>query len=75
VRPGITDEASIEFRDEGDLLAGADDPEALYVSEIMPRKLDIYASYARKHTFAGDLRILWRTAQRVLRFERSYPSG
>jgi lipopolysaccharide/colanic/teichoic acid biosynthesis glycosyltransferase len=68
VRPGITDEASIEFRDESALLAGLTDPEAFYVARILPRKLELYARYARDHTLSGDLRILWRTALRVVRF-------
>lgn len=67
VRPGITDEASIEFRDESELLAAAPDPEARYIGEILPRKLEIYSRYAREHSFFGDLRIIWRTALRVLR--------
>lgn len=67
VRPGITDEASIQFRDESALLAGASDPEATYVKEILPRKLDIYARYARHHTFFGDLCILARTLLLVVR--------
>jgi len=65
VRPGITDEASIEFSNEGDLLAGGVDPEKQYVEEILPRKLEIYARYAREHTFARDLRILLRTLSLV----------
>lgn len=67
VRPGITDEASIEFRNESDLLAGAADPEKRYLEEILPRKLEIYARYARERSFAGDLRILLRTVGRVVR--------
>lgn len=67
VRPGITDEASIEFRDESDLLADAADPEKRYVEEILPRKLELYARYAREHSLRGDLRILWRTVRRVVR--------
>jgi len=67
VRPGITDEASIEFRSEGDLLAGAPDPEKRYLEEILPRKLEMYARYARERSFGGDLRILLRTVARVVR--------
>jgi lipopolysaccharide/colanic/teichoic acid biosynthesis glycosyltransferase len=62
VRPGITDEASLLFRDEGALLARADDHERMYVSVILPQKLDMYARYARTHSLAGDIRLLLRTA-------------
>ena len=61
VRPGITDEASILFRNESELLARAEDPDAYYVSELLPRKLEIHARYARHRSLAGDLRILART--------------
>lgn len=67
VRPGITDEASIEFRDEGEILKAAADPEATYVGQILPRKLEMYERYVRHHSVAGDLRIIWRTFVRVLR--------
>jgi len=61
VRPGITDEASIIFRNESELLAGAADPDAYYVTELLPRKLEIHARYARHRSLAGDCRILART--------------
>ena len=61
LRPGITDRASIEFRDEGRLLAEAADPERCYVEEILPRKLAYYVAYAREHSLAGDLAILLDT--------------
>lgn len=67
VRPGITDEASIAFRDESELLAKARDPEAIYIGEILPRKLDAYCAYARRHSILGDIKIIWRTLLRVLR--------
>lgn len=67
VRPGITDEASIEFRDESALLAGASDVEKVYVNEILPRKLELYARYARNHSVRGDLGILRRTILLLLK--------
>jgi len=67
VRPGITDEAAIEFADESRLLGEAADPEAVYVNEILPRKLVMYESYARNRSFVGDLRILARTLVLPLR--------
>lgn len=67
VRPGITDPASIEFRDEEELLAAAEDPEKLYRETILPRKLDLYEEYVRTRTFWGDVKILWRTVVAVLR--------
>ena len=61
VRPGITDHASIEFRDESTLLGQSSDPERTYVEEILPVKLRYAAQYARSHTLWADLKIIART--------------
>jgi lipopolysaccharide/colanic/teichoic acid biosynthesis glycosyltransferase len=61
VRPGITDLASIEFRDEAALLARASDAEREYVEVVMPRKLALAARYVRSASLALDVTILWRT--------------
>lgn len=66
VAPGITDRASIEFRNENNLLDAAADPEATYIREILPVKLDYYAEYARHHSVYGDLCIILRTFQAIL---------
>ena len=66
VRPGITDRAAIEFRDEERLLAAAADPEATYVAAIMPVKQRHYLDYVAHHTLWGDLRILWDTLKALL---------
>jgi lipopolysaccharide/colanic/teichoic acid biosynthesis glycosyltransferase len=66
VRPGITDEAAIEFAQENELLALSEDPEQVYKSNILPRKLDIYVAYVQSRSFLGDLRILVRTLVRVI---------
>jgi lipopolysaccharide/colanic/teichoic acid biosynthesis glycosyltransferase len=61
VRPGITDPASLAFLDEAGMLAGAADPEALYVQTILPRKLAHQAEYAARATLASDLAVIART--------------
>ncbi len=61
VRPGITDRASIEFRDESTLLGQSSDPERTYVEQILPIKLRYGADYARSHTLRCDLEIILRT--------------
>ena len=65
VRPGITDPASIEFRNEEALLAAAPDPEAYYHDVILPRKLDLYEQYVDTHTFWGDIAIIFKTFKAV----------
>lgn len=66
VRPGITDRAAIEFRDEERLLATAADPEQAYVAQIMPVKQRYYLDYVARHSVAGDLRILLDTLGAML---------
>jgi lipopolysaccharide/colanic/teichoic acid biosynthesis glycosyltransferase len=75
VKPGITDEASIAFRDESLLLAAACDPGAFYVAEVLPRKLEYYARYARERTFWGDIGILWRTVLIVFLHASTQPAA
>lgn len=67
VRPGLTDWASIRYKDENDLLAGSPDPERTYIEEILPVKLGFYADYARHRSFAGDLRVIFATIGAVMR--------
>jgi lipopolysaccharide/colanic/teichoic acid biosynthesis glycosyltransferase len=61
VRPGITDNSSILYRNEEVRLADSDDPITMYREEILPHKLDIYISYVYNHSFLGDLRIIFKT--------------
>lgn len=65
VRPGLTDIASIEFRDESALLARCADPEHEYVHVVMPRKLQLAARYVDEASFATDLRLIGRTIAAV----------
>ena len=65
VRPGITDLASIKFRDEASLLAGAANPEQTYVEEILPQKLLLAHEYVAQMSFGLDLRILVQTVVRM----------
>ena len=67
LRPGITDRAAIEFRDEERLLAAAADPERAYVEQVMPIKQRYYLDYVAQRSLAGDLRILWDTARALVK--------
>ena len=66
VRPGITDLASIAFRDESALLARSADPERTYIEQILPAKLDYALQYMRSHTLWLDLRIIGWTVLAIL---------
>lgn len=61
VRPGITDRASIEFRNESTLLGQSSAPERTYVEQILPIKLRYAAEYALSHTLWVDLKIIVKT--------------
>lgn len=67
VRPGITDEASIRYRNENELLATAADPERFYIETVMPDKLRINLQYVQNHTLCGDIELIFRTFAAVVR--------
>lgn len=61
VRPGITDPASIKFRNENELLEKAEDPEKYYIEVIMQEKLRLYLEYVEKQSFWYDLKLIFQT--------------
>ncbi len=65
VKPGITDNASILFRHEEDLLAGASSPDDTYREMILPKKLEIYIDYVSNRSFSGDIKIILKTIKAV----------
>jgi lipopolysaccharide/colanic/teichoic acid biosynthesis glycosyltransferase len=68
VRPGITDPAALEFRDEATLLERAADPEREYIVNILPRKLALQAAYAERATLATDLAVIARSLRVLVGF-------
>ena len=61
VRPGITDPASIKYRNENDILSSASNPEEYYIQHIMPDKLKINIDYINTQTFIKDVKIIFQT--------------
>jgi len=61
VRPGITDPASIKFRNENELMEKADDPEKYYIEVIMQEKIKLYLEYVEKHSFWYDFGLILKT--------------
>lgn len=61
VRPGITDLASIKYRNENDLLATADNPEKYYIDFVMQDKLALNLQYIETRSFFGDIKLIFRT--------------
>ena len=67
LRPGITDWASIWNSDEGGVLAGAKDPDSVYLEVVRPIKIQLQLLYVESRTFFVDLKILVYTVYRVLK--------
>ena len=67
VRPGITDFASIEYRDESAVLARAADPEQAYLHEALPHKLALSARYVDQASVWTDLQLILRTLRAIVR--------
>ena len=67
VRPGITDLASVKYRDENEILGRADDPEAAYVNQVLPDKLALATEYVRRASFWFDVRLIFATFWKVMR--------
>ncbi|HIP33060.1 MAG TPA: sugar transferase [Crocinitomicaceae bacterium] len=66
VKPGITDLASLEYFEENTLLGRAEDPRKTYVEEIMPAKIALNKKYLENPTIGNDLKIMWRTALKIM---------
>ena len=66
VRPGITDLASIRYRNENELLERVNDPDKYYVEVIMPDKLRINLEYVARHTFTYDIRLIFQTFRAIV---------
>lgn len=61
VRPGITDLASIKYRNENELLSTQSDPEGFYINHIMPDKLRYNIEYVENHNLLYDLKLIFKT--------------
>jgi lipopolysaccharide/colanic/teichoic acid biosynthesis glycosyltransferase len=66
VRPGMTDWASVRFRNEAEILRGSDDPDRLYLEKIAPEKIRLGLLYVDNHTILEDLRIIFATIRSVI---------
>lgn len=67
VPPGITDRASIEYRDESRLLGISANPQQTYINEILPIKLQYYAQYVDERNIWGDLVLILSTIVAIIR--------
>lgn len=66
VRPGITDMASIRYRNESELLESVEDPDRYYIDVIMQDKLRMNLAYVAKHSFWSDIRLIFKTFYEII---------
>lgn len=66
IRPGITDAASIKYRNENELLAAVDDPDRYYIEVVMQDKLRINLEYVQHHSFLGDIALIFQTFRAIV---------
>lgn len=66
IKPGITDYATLEFRDEEEILRGVKDKEGEYIKNILPLKIKLYKKYTKSIKFKEDLRIILKTLLRIV---------
>ena len=65
IRPGITDNSSIEFINENEMLAGVGDPEIYYTSIILPKKISAYRKYVEENSLLSDAVIMLKTVLKI----------
>ena len=61
VRPGITDPASIKYRNENELLENANNPEKFYIEVIMQEKIGLYLHYVKNASLGYDIKLIFQT--------------
>lgn len=66
IRPGITDYASIEYADENVILGQADDPDKVYVEQIMPDKIRLNMRYIENHNLREYFKIIFLTIKKII---------
>lgn len=67
VRPGLTDYASLEYINENEILAKSENHEKTYIDEIMPAKLKLNLKYIEEKSFWVDLKIIFKTALKIIK--------
>ena len=67
VRPGLTDYSSLFYINESELLRKSDNPEQIYIEEIMPAKLELCKKYIDEKSLQTDIKILFHTLKKILR--------
>jgi len=67
VKPGITDFASIEFKDENSILEGVENPNDVYINEILPIKQKYYIQYVEEQSIYLDIKLIFKTLIAIIK--------
>jgi lipopolysaccharide/colanic/teichoic acid biosynthesis glycosyltransferase len=67
IRPGLTDYASLEFKNESDILKGEKDPEKVYLEKILPIKIEYYKKYLNKRNLLVDIKLIFKTIYSIFK--------
>lgn len=66
IRPGITDLASLKYRDEAALLGNADNPEQEYLTRVLPDKISLGKEYIKRSSISFDLKLISKTLLKLV---------
>lgn len=67
VKPGITDYASIEYIDENEILGKAENPEKIYIQQIMPEKIKYNMKYIQNRSVKEYFKIIFLTIEKIVK--------
>ena len=71
VRPGITDLASVKYRDEAAVLGHCDNPQEEYLRHVLPDKVNLNKEYIRRSSFFFDLTLILKTVRKLFEYQVS----
>ena len=64
---GLTSEASLNFKDEHELLSSGEDPDEVYINRILPEKMKYNLKYLQEFSLAHDIKLMFKTIGAVFR--------
>jgi len=71
VRPGITDLASVKYRDEAAVLGHCNNPQEEYLRHVLPDKINLNKEYIRRSSFFFDLTLILKTVRKLFEYQVS----
>lgn len=70
IKPGITDYASICYKDENELIKDKENPEKYYINEILPKKIELYKKYLNEMNIVLDIKLIIKTLCKMFIFNK-----